>query len=56
MTEHESGTKANAGLRKPAAPMRDLSTIAFYRAVALLRRNEPGTGHSRSTPARGAYG
>jgi len=44
MTEHESGTKANAGLRKPAAPMRDLSTIAFYRAVALLRRNEPVPG------------
>jgi hypothetical protein len=33
--------KTNAGLREHAALMRDLSTIAFYRAVALLRRLEP---------------
>jgi hypothetical protein len=36
--------KTNAGLREHAALMRDLSTIAFYRAVALLRRLEPVPG------------
>jgi hypothetical protein len=36
--------KTNAGLRKHPALMRDLSTIAFCRAVALLRRLEPVPG------------
>ena len=36
--------KTSAGLREHAALMRDLSTIAFYRAVALLRRLEPVPG------------
>ena len=36
--------KTNAGLAKQAAPMRDLPTIAFFRAAALLRRHEPVAG------------
>ena len=32
-------TGTHAGLRFAPAPMRDLSTIAFFRTVALLRRN-----------------
>ncbi len=45
MTEHASGTKDKCSrFLKPAALMRDLSTIAFCRAVALLRRHEPVPG------------
>jgi hypothetical protein len=36
--------KADLGLRRALAPMRDLSTIAFFRAVALLRRHGPVPG------------
>lgn len=36
--------KTNLGLRRAPAPMRDLSTIAFFRTGALLRRNEPVPG------------
>ena len=36
--------KTNAGLRSRLASTRDLPTIAFFRAGALLRRNEPVPG------------
>src|SRR5215831_17180009 len=36
--------KTNLGLRTAPAPMRDLSTIASFRAVALLRRHGPVPG------------
>jgi hypothetical protein len=36
--------KTNLGLRTAPAPMRDLPTIAFFRAGALLRRHEPVPG------------
>ena len=36
--------KTNPGLRTAPAPMRDLPTIASFRAVALLRRLGPVPG------------
>jgi hypothetical protein len=36
--------KPDLGLRTAPAPMRDLSTIAFFRPGALLRRNGPVPG------------
>ena len=36
--------KTNRGLRRALAPMRDLPTIASFRAVALLRRHGPVPG------------
>jgi hypothetical protein len=36
--------KTNAGLRSRLASTRDLPTIAFFRAAALLRRNGPVPG------------
>ena len=36
--------KTDLGLRPARAPKRDLPTIAFFRAVALLRRNGPVPG------------
>jgi len=36
--------KTNAGLRSRLASTRDLSTIAFFRAGPLLRRNGPVPG------------
>jgi hypothetical protein len=37
-------SKTDLGLRTAPAPMRDLSTIAFIRTAALLRRNGPVPG------------
>ena len=36
--------KTDLGLRKRPAPMRDLPTIAFFRAGVLLRRSVPVPG------------
>ena len=44
MTEYEIGTKDKRGLRKHTAPVGDLSTIAFFQAVVLLRRHGPVPG------------